>query len=164
MKIIGNFGFLNRLIYLIQVTESGNVKNEDLKVYRRIFNRETITLIPGPSGGLYPTCKDQIRELSDFGVGVVFPGYLGWKRGLRNTDKAIAEVQEWSNDVQENSLQDDIDQLTAKMLKITINTKEYKPAHKTLSMDTEYTIVAFGREMFRGRECIFARMTDGSML
>lgn len=157
MKVLGNYSFVDRPVYLITV--KGSPAREDIKVYRRASSDENITLVPGTNGGLYPSGKDKVRDLADYGMGVVEPGHLGWKDRLRSTSKALAVCEE--EVMQEASIEDEINALMASMSKITINTKEYRPAHKTLVLDKVYTIMAFGKEVFHGKECVFARTTSG---
>ena len=163
MKIVGNYSFPNRPIYLIQVSKTTG--DEKIRVFRRNSSDDddkNLTLVPGPNGGLYPNGKKKCHNLAEYGMGSLDPGYIGWgDTRLRPTDAAIGLVGEI---LQESTLVDEIDALVNKMSKITINTKEYTPAYKTLEMDKEYTFSAFGQEVFHGKECIFARTTCGKAI
>jgi len=151
LKVVANFGFSERPVYLLTV---GDDDGEELKVYRRAIGSSDVTLLPGPSG-LYAQTNKMRYVLSDFGIGSVAPGYLGWVDKLRSESSAIATVVEEN----ESSIIDD--ELAMQMASLTVNTREYKKGSEILEVGKTYKIVAVGREIHYGKPHLFFRTKDG---
>lgn len=155
-KVMSHYGFLNRPIYLVTVRENNGVVDEEVKLFRRAQHDENITLIAGPRGGLYPNTKEAKKHaLSDFGMGVIEPGYIGWKDNIRSTSKAFLGLVE-------DTLESDIGELETFMTKLNINTKNYKAANKALDKEKEYRMIGYGKEKYGKGIGTFAMMSDGT--
>lgn len=148
-KLLGNFSFYGMPIRLITVAEEG----KQLKEYKRMPGGSQLTLVPGKSGGFYPS--KPTRQLEDYGIGAVSSGIMGWPEKLSHKSRALANVEEVMSE------DSDVDLLTQSLQQLTIASCDYKAAYNVLIPGNEYTVVGTGSVVFRGKEYVCCKMATG---
>src|SRR5215475_6645177 len=85
-KLLGNYSFYDRPIYLITITDLG----EKISKHMRVHGGSPITLCCGSRGGFYPQKPN--RKLVEYNIGDVGTGYLGWPEKHNYRSKLLAGV------------------------------------------------------------------------
>ncbi|KAF9922952.1 hypothetical protein BGZ67_010185, partial [Mortierella alpina] len=151
-KLLGNFSFYDRPMYFIRIN---NKADEAIKIYMRNYGGDPMTMIPGERGGFYP-CNPQY-QLSDYGMGSVPPGYIGWKSKYSNQSAPLAQISEIRPD-------EIVDALALEMSKLAINPKDYSSDFDVLEVGSTYTIISYGTATWYNRPQMFAKTLDGKQI
>jgi hypothetical protein len=137
--LIANFTFNGMSTKLIII----NSNEEKIKKYKR--TSESITLIPGPQGGLYPRKN---AETSPENVGLT--EYLGIKIGWPNfrikpSNQPLSNIME----ISESEEMEEITRFTG-----------YKAAYTTLNTYSTYRTIAKGLSKWREKQYLFLNVID----
>ncbi|KAF9975919.1 hypothetical protein BGZ75_000380, partial [Mortierella antarctica] len=148
-KLLGNFSFYDRPMYFIRINSAGD---EAITIHMRIREGENLmTMIPGPHRGFYPSNPQY--QLSDYGMGSVPPGYIGWKDKYSNQSAPLARIIEIRPD-------DIVDALALEMSKLAVNPKDYSSDFDVLEVGLTYTIISYGTAVWFNRPQMFAKTLD----
>lgn len=152
LKLLGNFSFYDRPMYLIRAKSD---QDEAVEVYMRREGGHLMTMIPGERGGFYPS--EPKHQLSDYGIGAVPPGYIGWKEKFGHNSKPLAQVDQ----IQSSSV---LEELVTKMSALAVNPREYDADYDLLDVGSQYTIISYGESHYHGKSYMFARTSDGKYI
>jgi len=148
-KMLGNYGFYDRDIHLVTITDSG----ESTKTYVRVTGGSRLTMCCGPKGGLYPSGGSRMLSEYGEGVGKIGGGHLGWPATYSYRSRALASVDE---------VPDPIEQLASQLESLTITNRDYKPAAVALVVGRQYIVCGTGTGTYRGSEYTYAKLDDGT--
>jgi len=137
--LLSNFSFNGRYIRYIDL--SGGVRTDEQ--YHRLTDGDT--LVPGKNGSLYPSI---VLKASFNQMGLI--DYRDMRLGLptqMRVDRVSMLSEVWRSGSSE-----------MKMLGNNIITSSYRAMYTTLSLHTEYLVIAAGTGVYSGSQYIFAKL------
>jgi hypothetical protein len=141
--LIANYSFSSMNTKLITVNSDGKMQKE----YKR--QESTITLIPGPYGGLYPQIPAEL-DPEDVGLVEYRKIHIGWPSSrIRPESLPLTQIIEITD---------------AEELKEITNYSGYKAAYKVLKPYSIYEVIAKGQSHWRGEQHLFLNVLEDNRI
>lgn len=156
--LIANYSFNDRLVYYYEVKLNKDksyfiVKEE---VFMRENGCESITLVPGPQQGLYPSYEGVERQHLTFeDVSLINHNniIINWpKNRINNRSKPLAKIKEYNTkSTKDETVLDDISSMPKSV---------YRSGYNILKEHTNYDIMGATEHMFRNNKYVYAKLKD----
>ena len=156
IKLLANYSFNDRPIYFLEVDLQDPKKNIVVTKYMRPDGCKEITLVAGRQNSLYPRrYHEGVYSFKSMGIKTRDNITIKWpKRRLRKSSPPIVEIFQVPLD--------DDDAMYMQVGELVGHKASYKPGHTVLEERTKYTVIAAVKGDYRGRDYIFATLSNGT--
>jgi hypothetical protein len=154
LKLLANYSFNDRPIYFLEVSLDDPSKEIKVTKYMRPEGCTEMTFVAGRHNGLYPYIyHDEVYEFAGMGIVPTNNITIDWPEGrLRKSSPPLVDIHQVAMDDEDLYMQTE---------KLSGTKASYKVAHEVLKERTKYTLIAAVRRTFRGKEYIFATLSNG---
>jgi hypothetical protein len=155
MTLLANYSFNDRPIYFLEVDLQDPKKEIVVSKYLRPEDCTEITLVAGRQKSLYPyRYHDGMYSFKSMGIKSRNNITIEWPdKRLRKGSPPIVNIHQVPLD--------DDDTLCIQVDRSVGHKASYKPGHAVLDERTKYTVIAAVKDKFRGKEYIFATLSNG---